>query len=501
MLLVVATGCSSGDSDEDADERDQASGAAAEVASWEFVSRPDLTPPHVDVMWTDAGDPELIDGSSVLLAVKDQEKGAPMNGPLIVDGAGEPVWVHPQGDTRWAYDLRVQEYRGEPVLTWWRGDTFEYGYGEGEFVLMDQAYREIATVTTPGTPADFHDMTLTARGTALLISYPVSRQDLTDVGGPADGFVRGSVVHEVDVATGRVLFEWDALDHLSLADSEVTIEEDSDEAGTRDAPFDPVHVNSVTEDGAGALLVSARNTHAVYRVLRPSGRVDWTLGGADSDFAMQDDATFAWQHDAERQPDGTITLFDNQAAPQIGERSRGLRLDVDVAAGSASVVTEYLPPPDDPDRLSESQGNLEQLDDGTVLIGWGSMPFYSLYDADGRLLSDSELAGGISYRAHLADWEGRPAEPPRLVIQDGAGHVSWNGATEVAAWRFLAGRDAARARTVATVETTGFETSTDVPDAAYLAVEALDASGRVLATAEPGSWPLGVPDRSRTSGR
>jgi hypothetical protein len=30
---------------------------------------------------------------------------------------------------------------------------------------------------------------------------------------------------------------------------------------------------------------------------------------------------------------------------------------------------------------------------------------------------------------------------------------------------------------------------------AYVGVQALDGSGAVLATAEPGSWPLGVPDR------
>ncbi|QYJ03135.1 arylsulfotransferase family protein [Nocardioides panacisoli] len=475
-LVLAAAGCT-GDSTE-GDE-------PAEPVAWDFVTRPDLTPPRIDI--TDVGEGAGEASSAlVLLGVKDQrEKGAPMNGPVIVDAAGAPVWINPQGDTRWTYDLRVQQYRGAPVLTWWRGDTSEYGYGEGEFVLMDQRYREIATVTTPETHADFHDMTLTEDGTALLISYPVVEQDLSDLGGPAEGYLRDSVVHEIDVATGREVFRWSALDNIPLSDSEAEIDPDEGESGTEEAPYDPYHFNSVTEDD-DALLVSARNTHAVYRVLREDGGLDWILGGRSSDFEMADGAYFAWQHDAERQDDGTITLFDNQAAPAIGEQSRGLRLDVDEASGEATIVTEYLPPDG---RLSESQGNLEQLADGSVFIGWGSQPFYSHYDADGELLRDAELAGGISYRAYLDEWVGRPAERPKLTIADGRGHASWNGATEVAQWRFVAGYDADSAETVAVVDRDGFETSAEMPDAAYLAVEALDAEGEVLATARPGAWP------------
>lgn len=484
MLLCVA-GCSGEPPGEPAGA--ETSTDSGEVA-WEFTSRPDLTPPLVDVSTTDAGTAAGVGGRDdlVFLGVKDQEKSAPMNGPVIVDDDGDPIWVAPQGDTRWTYDLRVQRYRGEPVLTWWRGDTHEFGYGEGEFVVMDQAYREIATVTTPGTHADFHEATLTPEGTALLISYPLVRRDLSDLGGPTDGYVRDSVVYEVEVATGAVRFEWSALDHIPLSDSESELDTDMEESGTRDAPYDPYHFNSVTEDGGDALLVSARNTHAVYRVRRSTGRLDWTLGGKSSDFEMLDDAAFAWQHDAERQDDGTITLFDNQAAPAVGDVSRGLRLAVDTSEWTAEVVTAYLPPDE---RLAESQGNLEVLEDGSVFIGWGSLPYYSLYSGDGELLQDAELAGGISYRAYLSHWEGRPAEPPRFVLADGRAYVSWNGATEVAEWRFVAGYDEQSAETVATVEADGFEVSAEMPDAAYIAAQALDGSGKVLATAEPGAWP------------
>jgi len=67
-------------------------------------------------------------------------------------------------------------------------------------------------------------------------------------------------------------------------------------------------------------------------------------------------------------------------------------------------------------------------------------------------------------------------------VSDGTAYVSWNGATEVAAWRFLAGEDAESARNVGEVRWEGFETSAEVLDAPYVAAQALDANGRVLTT-------------------
>lgn len=494
VLAGLLAGCSTEaemrGEDAGADSSEPAASPATEGTAWEFVTRPDLTPPRVEVTGPEAA---TDDDRLVLLGVKDRENGAPMNGQLITTTAGDPVWIQPMGDTRWTYDLRVQRYRGEPVLTWWRGNTFPFGYGEGELVVMDSSYREIATVTTDGTHADFHDGTLTPEGTALLIGYPVVERDLTEVGGPTAGYLRDCVVQEVDVATGRVLSEWDMLDHVPLSDTFSVIDEDAAEAGTREAPFDPFHVNSVTLDDADHLLVSARNTHAIYRVGREDGEVAWTLGGRSSDFTMTGDAAFAWQHDAERRADGTITLFDNEAAPQIGDTSRGLRLALDEDARTASVVVEYLPPEDQ--AISESQGNLEELEDGTVFVGWGSVPDWTHYSADGEVLRHGTIGGGISYRAYLQSWVGDPAEPPRLVVVGGSGYASWNGATEVASWRFLAGADRDSAQEVAVVPADGFEVSSELPDAAYLGVQALDDGGEVLATAEPGSWPLGVARR------
>jgi hypothetical protein len=60
--------------------------------------------------------------------------------------------------------------------------------------------------------------------------------------------------------------------------------------------------------------------------------------------------------------------------------------------------------------------------------------------------------------------------------------VSWNGATDVASWRVLTGASAGSLTPVATAAKSGFQTTLSAPGAGpYVAVQALDASGGVLA--------------------
>jgi len=62
--------------------------------------------------------------------------------------------------------------------------------------------------------------------------------------------------------------------------------------------------------------------------------------------------------------------------------------------------------------------------------------------------------------------------------------VSWNGATEVATWRVLAGDDADELEPVAEVGKDGFETTIRIEAAAVVAVEALDEGGEILDRSE-----------------
>ena len=78
--------------------------------------------------------------------------------------------------------------------------------------------------------------------------------------------------------------------------------------------------------------------------------------------------------------------------------------------------------------------------------------------------------------------------PDRFAHADGAGaiaHVSWNGATEVAAWQLLAGNAAGELTVRATGKKRSFETMLTAPTGArFAAVAALDRHGKVLATSK-----------------
>jgi Arylsulfotransferase (ASST) len=432
-------------------------GSPPRPASQHFVSRPDLRPPPVDVRTRAPGEA----AGYIFIAPKGNVAQA---GPLILDDAGHIVWFKPL-DTRGVTDFRVQRYHGKPVLTWWRGSA-KGKPGTGGYTIADSSYRTIATVTPGhGLAGDIHEFLLTPSGTAFFTIF-----NRIDVDGRA---VFEGVVQELDIATRRVLFEWHSIDHVALDESYAA------RPSKRPVPFDYFHINSVDVEPDGNLLVSARNTHAVYEISRRSGRILWRLGGKRSDFSFGPRARFAWQHDARRLPDGTISLFDNEAAPQVGPQSRGIVLRLDMKHMHATLVRSFV---HHPPLVAVDQGNMQRLPDGHFLVGWGHEPWFTEYTSSGRILLDVRFGtDDNSYRAFRFPWVGRPSTLPALVVRGDSAYVSWNGATRVAAWRLLAGAVADDLAAVRTVSKRTFETKLAVPAGArYVGVEALDRSGRVL---------------------
>lgn len=450
--------------------------AYAEPEVSRFATRTDLRPPLVKV--GPGADPA---GGLVFLtpAATYLEPPPPLaqTGPLIVDSAGEPVWFAPTGTAQFgdttdqAADLKVQQYRGQDVLTWWRGDiSVPPGAGAGEFVIVDDSYRQIATVRAVGIDTDLHEMVLTGAGTALLMGYPV-------VDTPSGEVIEG-VVQEIDIATGDLLFEWRSLDDVPVGESLVPDTVDGD-----GSPFDYIHLNSIDIDAGGDLLISARHTSAVYKVDRDTGDLIWTMGGKASDFAMGDGADFAFQHDARRLPDGTISIFDNGQVADPAASSRAIVLDVDEADREVALVREHRQPQG---LLAASQGSAQVLEDGNVFVGWGSLPTVTEFAPDGTVAFQATYGRGLnSYRAYRGHWVGRPTTRPEASVRSrGDGMTvlaSWNGATEVATWRVLAGPNPSELSPVAEAARGGFETAVPVrASSPYVAVEALDAAGNVL---------------------
>src|SRR5919112_4620562 len=287
--------------------------AQANHKVWRFSSRSGLIPPAVEVT-TPAHDTS---SGYVFVAPKRgvlaPQSGPGQNGLMILDDSGQLVWFYSlQDQGKSATDFKVQSYRGRPVLTWWEASELR-GPSGGEYVILDDSYREITRVHAGNDyKGDMHEFLITPEDTALIPIYNKVAMDLSPVGGPEDGFAVEGVVQEVDIETGEVVFEWHSLDYVALEESyyEPALK------GFYHDHYEYFHLNSIDLDRDGNLLISAKKTFAVYKLDRKTGDVIWRLGGKNSDFEMGPGTRARRQHDARRQRDGTITIFDNIGEPQ-----------------------------------------------------------------------------------------------------------------------------------------------------------------------------------------
>ncbi|HEX6788188.1 MAG TPA: arylsulfotransferase family protein [Gaiellaceae bacterium] len=418
----------------------------------QFVSRPDLKPPVVTVLRAQATAPGYVFAAP--------SSGPGQNGAMIFDNAGRLVWFHPVTNKALT-DFKVQQLNGKPVLTWWEGKDVN-GLGDGEWVVLDTSYRQIARFgAARGLPGDLHEFLISPQNTALVLSNEVRSW--------AGGHVVGGVVQELALPSGKLLWEWHTLDHVPISETEIK---------ARPGPrFDYFHINAIDVAPDGNLIISGRNTWAAYKVERRTGRIIWRLGGKHSTFAIGPGANFEWQHDVREHPGGLVSVFDNAAAPKEEPQSRALVLELDVKRRRATLVRAYTHKPER--VLSHFLGNTQLLSNGDVFVGWGGSQYMTEFTRAGAIVFDARLPrGGQSYRAFRFPWIGRPPDKPALAVRAGAAYASWNGATEVASWELIEG--GARTKTVPRA---GFETKLDLtPQTKSVTVNALDRAGRALGT-------------------
>ena len=439
-----------------------------------FPSAPGLRPAVVTVTKTSAA--AARDGDIFLATYP----GPGAMGPMIVDPRGQLVWFKPLAANTFATNLRVQRYRGRPVLTWWQGTISKHGFGLGEGEIYSSAYRPLATVHAGnGLTEDLHELQITARGSALITAWKPLYCDLAGDGGRARAAVYDTVFQEIDIRTGLVMYEWDPLDHVPLGDSYMPVARASVAW-----PYDWFHLNSIALEGDGSLLISSRATWAVYDIDSATGQIVWRVGGREPSFAMGPGTLTAWQHDARPLGADTFSVFDNGGPPSAEPHSRGAVIAIDPRTATAKLVaTVAISTP----IFAQTQGDLQHLPDGNWWIGWGNINESSEVSASGRQLFEAHTPDGSeTYRSLRFAWHGEPATPPALAALAGPGgtlrvYASWNGATAVARWRLEAGASPQTLRPLGSLPRSGFETLLRAPAAAaFVAVEALDAGGAVL---------------------
>jgi Arylsulfotransferase (ASST) len=448
-----------------------------------FHSRTGLKPPTVTVTAHSAS----ATPGDIFLA---PYSGPGQYGPMILDESGQLVWFKPlsPSGTR-AADFRVQSYEGQPVLTWWQDPLISGGSSQAGEVIANSSYQDIAIVRAGnGYQPDLHEFQITPQETALITVYAGIDCDLSSVGGSPHGAVVDTLLQEIDLRTGLVMYEWHSLDHVALGESYASAVHSS-----LTTPFDFFHMNAIDVEQNGDLLVDSRNTWTAYDVNPTTGVVNWRLGGKHSSFAMGPGTRTAWQHDARQQPDGTITFFDNGATPVEHSQSRAIQVSLNMQKMTATLVRvqQHASP-----LVAGSQGNVQALGGGDWMVGWGQAPFFSEYGATGQLLFDAHLPSSYeSYRTFRMPWSGTPASPPAVAVTSSTGadptrtlYASWNGATGVASWQLLGGASTTSLVPLAGAARTGFETAIPIPGTfagRYVAAQALNAAGAVMAVSAP----------------
>jgi Arylsulfotransferase (ASST) len=422
--------------------------------------------------------------------------GAPPGpiGPEIVDNQGRPIWFNPITNGQSATDFRVQQYRGQPVLTWSQSAGIG-GQAVGQTVdyILDTQYQVIATVLAGnGYDADSHEFRITPQNTALITIYNAVPYDLSSVGGPTAGYVVEGVVQEIDIESGKVLFEWHSLDHVGLDESYNPLPASPTTAGKA---WDYFHLNAVSLDVDGNLLISARHTWTVYKLDRQTGAVIWRLGGKKSDFTLGPGVRFAWQHNPIAVNGNTIRIFDNESnGTPVLPYSRVIWVNHNDSTKTATLARWFK----HPDALSApSQGDSQGLNNSDTFVGWGALGRFSEFDSRGNLLFDANVPAGYdTYRAYRFAWQGNPNDEPTATAQlQGNGsaivHAIWNGATQVASWEVLNGSSGQGPRSplgfpggqkqVAATPWNALGTTITVPNApASIVVVAKDALGLEL---------------------
>jgi hypothetical protein len=449
----------------------------------QFITRPDLHPPVIKVSRKAQGSY----ASNIFMTAP--YSGPGFGGSMILDARGDLVWMERDSPAAHRIEFNMQMYKGEPHLTWWEG-VETHGWGQGVAVLADSSYRRLHTIHAHGKDVklDHHEFNITPQNTALVTIFRThTGVDLRKVGGPKHGVLVSGMYQEIDIASGKLLHEWDSLDHGHVP---ITESNQVFAGGVPSNPWDYFHINSlvVTPDGEH-VLISSRNTWTIYMVHRRTGKIVWRMGGKKSDFTFGPGVKYYWQHHVRWHGNGDVlSVFDNGAAPAKERQSRAIVLDVDFHKMHVTLRHQYFHP-----HLkvsSAAMGNAQLLPDGRMFVGWGTNPFFNEYHANGDVIvAGTQGHGNASYRIFTYDWEGHPTDPPDVVVHHKNGkalvYVSWNGATNVHSWVILAGKSRSKLKPVATARRSGFETAIEISNAGpFFAVRARDAKGQSLSTSK-----------------
>ena len=310
---------------------------------------------------------------------------------MVLDNHGTPVWYQRQVGGR-AIDVTPLP---DGTIAWWSGPADSVAGGVfDDYNLGTQATR---VFSSPDLPVDLHELDPLQNGDVMILtSPPKPNVDLTPLGLSSNATIADCVIEQLN-AKGEVVWSWRASDHISPR-----------EGLHPEFGGDIYHCNSVDVDPvSGNVLLSSRHTDAVYLIDKKTGRIVWKMGGNSPNYdqarilSVKDDpeGVFHAQHDARFQPNGDVSLFDDQSW-NSSLAARGVEYHIDPSAGTATFVWSYQSPDG---RNSPATGSFRRLDAGSDnIIGWGTRPGgpqFTEVNGLGRILLSATFPNGeVNYR-------------------------------------------------------------------------------------------------------
>ncbi len=297
---------------------------------------------------------------------------------VIVDSDGDYVWWYPI-ERETADVWRSQTSRdGQWML------ILAQGWDGGDPEPVDAT---LLRVRLDGTEVEevplgmlHHDFVELPDGTLTFLAYDIANVDGTDVVG--EGLV--------ELRTDGLLYDvWSIWDHVPYDPS---VADESSQSWA--------HANALDHDpGDESYLVGLRNLSTILRIDRASGDVVHHIGGAHSDFVLEDGRTdlFTGQHNFQGL-DGGILVFDNGAIEDLD--SRVVEYELDESTGLADRTWSHHA---NPPLYCYALGDVKRLPSGNTLVTWSTAGQISEVTAQGQVVwqINTEWGAGIAYMTWL----------------------------------------------------------------------------------------------------
>ncbi len=302
---------------------------------------------------------------------------------MILDSLARPLYYQEAA-------MNCLDFKRQPDGSYTYYDSDFAGYVRLDSTLQNQIGVYYAG---GGYDTDAHDFLVLPNGHVLLLADDREEYDMAALVPGADptATVIGNIIQELD-PEGNVVFQWRSWDNFNITDASLV-----DFTATL---VDPVHMNSLTLDSDGNIILSSRHLDEITKIDRRTGAIIWRLGGRHNQFTLLGDTLwFSHQHAARILANGDLTLFDNGNGhtPQF---SRAMEYALDTTAKTIRRVWQFV---HSPALFGSAMGYVQRLDDGNTLIGWGATnPSVSEVTPSGQVEYELSFPPSVySYRAYL----------------------------------------------------------------------------------------------------